>query len=104
MRIPKVGDIWLVNYPYITPGNMEKIRPAIIKGFKEEDDTISVQKITTKCKKGFKKIEHPKLSKTRVSYISTDIVEIKEYRLLRYIGNLSQGKRVNKSEKNISTK
>ena len=38
MRIPKVGDIWLVNYPYITPGNMEKIRPAIIKGFKEEHE------------------------------------------------------------------
>ena len=51
MRIPREGDIWLVHYPYVTPGNMEKIRPAIIKSINEEEETLLVQKLTTKYHK-----------------------------------------------------
>lgn len=89
MRVPRPGDIWLVNYPYITPGNMEKIRPAIIRSF-EDDDTVVVQKLTTKKKWNTKKFEHPKMKKD--TYISKELVKIKDYNLVRYIGNLKQGK------------
>lgn len=54
-REPRVGDIWLVMYPYSTPGNMEKIRPGIILGFDNEDKVI-VQKLTTRCKKVIKNL------------------------------------------------
>ena len=63
MRMPKIGDIWLVHYPYITPGNMEKVRPAIIKSINEDEDLITVQKLSTKYHKGSKIIEHPKLKR-----------------------------------------
>lgn len=92
IRIPHEGDIWLVHYPYITPGNMEKIRPAIIKSINEEEETIIVQKLTTKKHKNNKIFLHPKMKKT--TYISREVVKIHEYNLVRYIGNLSQGKRV----------
>ena len=43
-RMPGVGDIWLVDYPYKTPGNMSKPRPGIIVDF--DDDNVIVQKLT----------------------------------------------------------
>lgn len=92
IRIPKEGDIWLVHYPYITPGNMEKVRPAIIKSINEEEETLVVQKLTTKYHKGNKYFEHPKMKKT--TFISRETVKIHEYNLIRYIGNMSQRKRV----------
>lgn len=88
MRTPRVGDIWLVHYPYITPGNMEKIRPAIIKDFNDDEDTIIVQKLTTKKHANNRKFYHPKLK--RNTFISTETVKIGEYNLIRYIGNTSQ--------------
>ena len=48
IRIPREGDIWLVHYPYITPGNMEKIRPAIIIEILEESNEVLVQKLKGK--------------------------------------------------------
>lgn len=86
-KLPKIGDIWLVNFPYITPGNMEKIRPAIIKGFEGENKTI-VQKLTTHCRKGNKLFKHPKLNKR--TYLSKDIVTIPDYNLIRKIGRLEE--------------
>lgn len=70
---------------------MEKIRPAIIKGF-EDDDIVIVQKLTTKKKWDTPKFDHPKLKKD--TYLSKEIIKIKDYNLIRYIGNLSQRKRV----------
>lgn len=70
---------------------MEKIRPAIIKGF-EDDDIVIVQKLTTKKKWNTPKFDHPKLKKD--TYLSREIIKIKDYNLIRYIGNLSQRKRV----------
>lgn len=70
---------------------MEKIRPAIIKSF-TEDDKIIVQKLTTKKKWCTKEFHHPKLK--RKTYISTEVVKINDYDLIRYIGNITQGKRV----------
>jgi hypothetical protein len=92
IRAPREGDIWLVHYPYITPGNMEKIRPAIIKSINEEEETVTVQKLTTRKKRGNKFFSHPKMKRT--TFISKEIIKIHEYNLVRYIGNLSQGKRV----------
>ena len=60
-RMPGVGDIWLVDYPYKTPGNMSKPRPGIIVDF--DDDNVIVQKLTTRKKKGNKEFVHPKLKK-----------------------------------------
>lgn len=88
MRIPKIGDIWLVHYPYITPGNMEKIRPAIIKDFIKQDNLVIVQKLTTKKHKNYPLFNHPKLKK--ITYLSTEKIKIKDYNLIRYIGNLNQ--------------
>lgn len=92
IRTPREGDIWLVHYPYITPGNMEKIRPAIIKSINDEENTVLVQKLTTKYHKGNRSFEHPKMKKR--TFISKETTQIHEYNLIRYIGNLSQGKRV----------
>lgn len=82
-KIPRIGDIWLVHYPYFTPGNMEKTRPGIIIGFDGEDNVI-VQKLTTKKKKGSKEFVHPKMK--RKTYLSNDKMSINEYNLIRYIG------------------
>mgnify|MGYP003290760453 CR=1 FL=1 len=61
-RIPQVGELWLVHYPYRTPGGYEKTRPGIIVGFGEGDE-VYVRKITTKNKKGNRPFLHPKLKK-----------------------------------------
>ena len=92
MRIPRNGDIWLVHYPYTTPGNMQKIRPAIIKNINEEEDVITVQKLTTKYHNGNRLFNHPKMKKK--TYISSEITTISEYNLIRYIGNIKEKKRV----------
>ena len=83
-KIPKTGDIWLINYPYLTPGNMQKIRPGIILGF-ADDDKVVVQKLTTRKKYGNKEFAHPKLKKK--TYLSPEKITIPEYNLIRYIGN-----------------
>ena len=88
MRLPKTGDIWLVHYPYVTPGNMEKIRPAIIKDIDEDTDLLTIQKLTTKKHKYNKQFKHPKLKKT--TYITNEKVKINDYNLIRYIGNIYQ--------------
>ena len=90
MRIPKKGDIWLVNYPYITPGNMEKIRPAIIRDFSLNDNKLIVQKLTTKKHKYNTIFKHPKLKKN--TYLSNEKIKINDYNLIRYIGNINQVK------------
>ena len=54
MRLPNKGDIWLVHCPYSTPGNMEKVRPAIILDIYEEENMIKIQKLSTKYHKGSK--------------------------------------------------
>ena len=82
-KLPGLGDIWLVHFPYITPGNMEKLRPAIITDFDGEDRVI-VQKLTTKRKKNNKEFNHQK--KKRKTYISSDKMSISDYNLVRYIG------------------
>ena len=71
---------------------MEKIRPAIIKSINEEEETVVVQKLTTKKHKNNKLFLHPKMKKQ--TYISRETVTIHEYNLERYIGNMTQGKRV----------
>ena len=91
MKIPNKGDIWLVHYPYITPGNMEKIRPAIIKSINEKDDTLIVQKLTTQKHHNIRFI-HPKLKK--ITYLSNEYIKINNYNLIRYIGKDFQGKKV----------
>ena len=71
---------------------MEKIRPAIIKSINEEEETLLVQKLTTKYHKGNRLFQHPKMKKA--TYLSRETMEIHEYNLVRYIGNMSQRKRV----------
>ena len=61
--MPKAGDVWLVNYPYITPGNMKKIRPAIIRQVDEENNMVIVQKLTTKYHKGNREFRNNKMKK-----------------------------------------
>ena len=61
-KLPGIGDIWLVHLPYATPGNMEKVRPAIITDFDGEDRVI-VQKLTTKKKKNNKEFNNPKMKR-----------------------------------------
>lgn len=80
---PRIGDIWLVSYPYSTPGNMEKVRPGIIIAF-DGDDRVIVQKLTTSNKKGNKEFKHPKLK--RKTYLSREKTSISDYNLIRYIG------------------
>ena len=82
-REPCVGDIWLVHFPYATPGNMEKVRPAIIVDFDEEDNII-VQKLTTKRKRYNKEFNHPKMKKK--TYLSQEKTTISDYHLIRYLG------------------
>jgi hypothetical protein len=82
-RLPGIGEIWLVHYPYLTPGNMEKVRPGIIVGFKGDDEVI-VQKLTTRKKKYNKEFVHPKLK--RKTYLSPEKTSIQDYNLIRYIG------------------
>jgi hypothetical protein len=48
--------------------------------------------VTTKYHKGNRSFEHPKMKKR--TFISRETTQIHEYNLIRYIGNLSQGKRV----------
>lgn len=82
-KLPRIGDIWLVHYPYITPGNMEKVRPGIIVDFDGEDKVV-VQKLTTKKKKNNKEFVHPKMK--RKTYLSEETMSISDYNLVRYIG------------------
>ena len=82
-KLPGIGDIWLVHFPYATPGNMEKVRPAIITDFDGEDRVI-VQKLTTKRKKNNKEFNHPKMK--RKTYLSSEKMSISDYNLIRYIG------------------
>lgn len=84
MRMPKAGDVWLVNYPYITPGNMKKIRPAIIRQVDEDSNMIIVQKLTTKYHKGNREFRNSKMKKK--TFVSKETVKIHEYNLIRYIG------------------
>lgn len=84
MRMPKAGDVWLVNYPYITPGNMKKIRPAIIRQVDEENNMVIVQKLTTKYHKGNREFRNNKMKKK--TFVSKETVKINEYNLIRYIG------------------
>lgn len=83
IRLPEIGEIWLVHYPYLTPGNMEKVRPGIIVGFNGDDEVI-VQKLTTRKKKYNKEFVHPKLK--RKTYLSPEKMSIQDYNLIRYIG------------------
>lgn len=82
-KLPRIGDIWLVHYPYVTPGNMEKVRPGIIIDFDGEDKVV-VQKLTTKKKKNNKEFVHPKMK--RKTYLSEETMSISDYNLVRYIG------------------
>lgn len=84
-RLPSIGDIWLVHYPYLTPGNMEKVRPGIIVDFDGEDNVV-VQKLTTRRKKGNKEFIHPKMKKK--TYLSPEKLSIADYNLIRYIGRV----------------
>lgn len=82
-KLPRIGDIWLVHYPYVTPGNMEKTRPGIIVDF-DGDDRVIVQKLTTKKKRNNKEFVHPKMK--RKTYLSNEKMSISDYNLIRYIG------------------
>ena len=84
-RTPSIGDIWLILYPYGTPGNMEKIRPGIVVDF-DENDNVIIQKLTTKKKKLNKEFVHPKLK--RKTYLSPEKVSIPDYKLVRYLGKV----------------
>ena len=68
---------------------MEKVRPAIITDF-VDDDHLIVQKLTTKRKKFFKEFKHPKMKKT--TYLSYDKITISDYNLIRYIGKSQIGR------------
>lgn len=90
-KLPCIGDIWLVHFPYATPGNMEKVRPAVIIDFDGEDRVI-VQKLTTKKKKNNKEFNHPKMK--RKTYISSEKMSISDYNLIRYIGKANRSVKV----------
>lgn len=91
-RLPCIGDIWLIDFPYATPGNMTKIRPAIILKFLD-DDRMLVQKLTTRKRKGNKEFIHPKLK--RKTYLSYEKAVVYDYSLIRYIGRV-ENRRVKK--------
>lgn len=88
-REPGIGEIWLVTYPYMTPGNMEKVRPGVIVDF-DGDDKVIVQKLTTRRKRGNKDFTHPKLK--RKTYLSPERTSIPDYNLIRYIGSMRNAK------------
>lgn len=87
-RIPQVGELWLVHYPYRTPGGYEKTRPGIIVGFGEGDE-VYVRKITTKNKKGNRPFLHPKLKKQ--SFLTKEVLKMRDYNLIRFIGKTEIG-------------
>jgi len=87
-RLPAIGEIWLVNYPYVTPGNMKKVRPGVIVDFDGEDNVI-IQKLTTRKKRGNKEFIHPKMKKK--TYLSPEKMSIPDYNLIRYIGRINIG-------------
>ena len=87
-RIPQVGELWLVHYPYCTPGGYEKIRPGIVVGF-GKDDEVFIRKITTRNKRGNKPFNHPKLK--RQSFLTREIQKVRDYSLIRYIGKTEIG-------------
>ena len=80
-KTPHENEVWLVLFPYEQLGNMEQLRPALIKEVKE--DTIVVQRITTNKNKG-KKIKGT-LSTNRFfnkpSYLNDKVVEVPIYKL-----------------------
>lgn len=83
IRIYK-NDIWLVKFPYMTKGNMYKIRPALILDFDFDNEEIIVQKITSKKWKYNKKLELDFLKGN--SYLTNEIARIKDYNVLRKLG------------------
>ena len=80
------GQIWLVEYPYTTAGNMKKVRPALIRQVFEE--TVLVQKLTTKKKKN-KEFSFNKLKKK--TYLSSELKHLPYYKLFKYIGTIEKG-------------
>ena len=81
---PKEGDIWLVKFPYITKGGMEKLRPAVIvenRGYE-----IKVRKITSNEKRGKKISENIKTD--RVSYLTKEYAVVGRDKLYRKIGRI----------------
>lgn len=86
-REPRVGDIWLAHVKYSTPGNMEKVRPVVVKKIIEKemysDTVILINKLTTK-KHHNKEFNNDKTK--RKTYLSGEIIKIKPYDLIRYIG------------------
>jgi len=83
-RMPQKGDIWLVEFPYFTPGNMVKVRPAIVLDYNEDTDKVKMRRLTTQKKKGYKPFINDKMKKR--TYITRDIMDIPYYNLIRYIG------------------
>lgn len=84
---PVVGDVWLVRYPYITKGNMEKPRPALI--VEDNGDYLKVRKITTN-KKGGKLIVHNKYFTRYSSYLTNECVTIHYTKLIRRIKSVQE--------------
>lgn len=87
MKTIQPGDIWIVEFPYITAGNMVKKRPAII--LKELDNNnYLLQKLTTSYKPGRKRLDCPSFYKdkrSRKTFISTDKVVLNEYYIKKFV-------------------
>lgn len=76
-----VGDVWLVKFPYSEQGNWYKIRPALIIDIRDEE--VIVQKITSQPHE-YEEIKFT--NQDRKSYLSNNIVKVKDYELIRKIG------------------
>jgi len=88
---PKENEVWLALFPYETLGNMEKMRPVLIKEVKE--DTVICQKIGTGDNGKGKKIKGT-LNKNKhyyflnkPSYLKNSVCELPKYKLYGKIRN-----------------
>lgn len=80
---PKKGDVWLAKFPYLTKGNIEKLRPVIITEIKEEE--ITARMITTNKKRGSELPKELKKYMREESYLTNSYAKIGYDKLYRRI-------------------
>ena len=83
MKSVHIGDIWLAEYDYTEGGNYGKIRPVLITDFDDENELITIRRITSKNKG----IELPfRMGKKRIkSYLTSDYKKVPRYYLIRRV-------------------
>lgn len=78
-----IGDIWLAEYNYIEGGNYGKIRPVLITDFDDENELITIRRITSKNKG--KEIPFQVGKRNIKSYLTNDYMKVPRYYLIRRV-------------------